>query len=72
MSELRTAKSSLNAAVRDALESRDIYDPGAFEFTDGEMLPVDLIMPTVDELLAVGDERATADGRPWAPWEVIL
>ena len=76
MSELRTARYSMNAAVRDALESRDIYDPGAFEFTDGEMLPVDLVMPTVDELLEVGDERMTSGGwsgaRPWAPWEVIL
>lgn len=73
MSELRAARYSVNAAVRDALESRDIYDPASFD--DAEM-SVDLMMPTVDELLEVGDERMTSGGwsgtRPWAPWEVIL
>ena len=73
MSELRTARHSVNAAVRDALESRDIYDPASFD--EGEV-SVDMMMPTIDELLIVGDERMTSGGwsgeRPWAPWEVIL
>lgn len=73
MSELRTARYLMNLAVRDALESRDIYDPASFD--EGATPDVDM-STFVDDCLIVDDGRMTSGGwsgaRPWAPWEVIL
>lgn len=65
MSELRTARASVNWQVRQALESRDIFDPADLDDQPFEMTAPGML---VDDALSLDDGRAAL----WAPWEVIL
>lgn len=75
MSELRTAKRSMNASVREALEARPAFDPSSLD-----VLPASAMHAAPATELLESDLLAPDDGRagvtygglgPWMPWEVI-
>lgn len=66
MSDLRSARQSMNAAVREALESVDVFDPASLD--RAPMPPPSPVGMLVSEALELDDGRAPG----WMPWEVIL
>jgi hypothetical protein len=75
--ELATAKWSMNFEVREALESRSIFDPASLDATPMPGPP--LVGMLIDEALELGDGGRLSGAsvvpgysRPWMPWEIIL
>jgi hypothetical protein len=72
MSDLRTARASVNWRVRQVLESRDIFDPADLDDVPFEMTAPGMLVSDALSLDEGGTTIACGGAAPRMPWEILL